>query len=544
MQLSAYNAGHSNSAFRLPSPAAREESGAAQMDLPFLALSGGDSYNGVVEGTNERQNPFIVVPKDLLTRAKTPHQVVQDLSRLNVPVNAEIPLINGYTVVMNEDERRRVEQAGYQVMPDLADKFLLPSPWERKPEENVEAIATEPAAPTTPRVTLTEPRYASPLTQQFTGRGVGIAIIDTGIYPHPDFNFPHSRIVAFQDFVNGSTLAYDDNGHGTHTAGDAAGNGFLSEGLYRGAAPEANLVGVKVLDKSGNGTTSNILKGINWAVENKKQYNIRVINLSLGSSQRWAHRRQDPIQQAVEKAVDAGIVVVVSAGNEGPYPGTISAPGDNPRVITVGALDDRNTPDPSDDRIPAFSSRGKSDTLKPDLVAPGEGIIGPNAPGTISEATARKYGAVQKTLSWLDRMRDEELVHVPEDTLRLIGLNPSSIQRFKNSPQTARSEINRLIETTNRLPMVSSNYLGMPGTSMAAPIVAGVVAQVLEANPHLSPDEVKQVLRQSATPLPGYGREAQGSGAVNPDRAIELALQKLDEGDRNGQLHLPLEQPR
>ncbi|MCE7872452.1 hypothetical protein DYH09_19020, partial [bacterium CPR1] len=161
-----------------------------------------------------------------------------------------------------------------------------------------------------------------------------------------------------------------------------------------------------------------------------------------------------------------------------------------------------------------------------------------------SEATARKYGAVQKTLSWLDRMRDEELVHVPEDTLRLIGLNPSSIQRFKNSPQTARSEINRLIETTNRLPMVSSNYLGMPGTSMAAPIVAGVVAQVLEANPHLSPDEVKQVLRQSATPLPGYGREAQGSGAVNPDRAIELALQKLDEGDRNGQLHLPLEQPR
>lgn len=511
----------------------------AQMDLPLGAAS--DTYAGVVEGTNERQNPYIVVPKDLATRAKTPSQVVHDLNRLNVPVNSEIPLINGYTVVMNEEERRRLEQAGYSVMPDLSDKFLLPSPWERKPEgETTGPVAAEPAPPTTPRAPMTAPRYMSPLTQQFTGRGVGIAVIDTGIYPHPDFNFPHSRVVAFQDFVNGSTLAYDDNGHGTHTAGDAAGNGFLSGGVHRGPAPEANLIGVKVLDKNGNGTTSNILKGINWAVENKEQYNIRVINLSLGSSQRWAHRKQDPIQQAVEKAVDAGIVVVVAAGNEGPYPGTISAPGDNPRVITVGAVDDRNTPDPSDDRIPAFSSRGKSETMKPDLVAPGEGIIGPNAPGTVTEATARKYGQVQKTLTWLEGMADAELVHVPEDTLRLIGLNQSSIQRFKNSPETARSEVNRLIETTNRLPLIESNYIGMPGTSMAAPIVAGVVAQMLEANPHLTPDEVKSLLRESATNLAGYGADAQGAGVVNPDLALELALKELDEGDSTGQLHLPL----
>lgn len=511
------------------------------MDLPLTASS--DTYAGVVEGTNERQNPYILVPKDLNVRAKTPEQVVQDLSRLEVPVNSEIPLINGYTVIMNEEERRRVEQAGYQVMPDLADKFLLPNPWERKPDEEQATgpLASEPPPPQTPRPSQTRPRFMSPLTQQFTGRGVGIALIDTGIYPHPDFNFPHNRVVAFQDFVNGSTLAYDDNGHGTHTAGDAAGNGFMSGGIYRGPAPEANLIGVKVLDKNGNGTTSNILKGINWAVENKERYNIRVINLSLGSSQRWAHRKQDPIQQAVEKAVDAGIVVVVAAGNEGPYPGTISAPGDNPRVITVGAVDDRNTPEIEDDRIPAFSSRGRSDTMKPDLVAPGEAIIGPNAPGTITEATARKYGQVQKTLTWLDTMPDQELVHVPEDTLRLIGLNPSSIQRFKNSPQTARSEINRLIETTNRLPMVDGNYLGMPGTSMAAPMVAGVVAQLLEANPHLCPDEVKGILRESATYLPGYGSEAQGSGEVNPDKALELALRKLDEGDQFGQLILPLD---
>ncbi len=512
----------------------------AQMDLPFQATA--DTYAGVVEGTNERQNPFIVVPKDLASRAKTPGQVVQDLSRLNVPVNSEIPLINGYTVVMNEEERRRVESAGYSVMPDLSDKFLLPSPWERKPEDEVSApIASEPEPPTTPRAPITAPRWMTPLTQQFTGRGVGIAVIDTGIYPHPDFNMPHSRVVAFQDFVNGSTLPYDDNGHGTHTAGDAAGNGFMSGGIYRGPAPEANLVGVKVLDKNGNGTTSNILKGINWAVENKDQYNIRVINLSLGSSQRWAHRKQDPIQQAVEKAVDAGIVVVVAAGNEGPYPGTISAPGDNPRVITVGAVDDRNTPDPRDDRIPAFSSRGKSDSMKPDLVAPGEGIVGPNAPGTMTEATARKYGQVQKTLTWLEGMADQDLVHVPEDTLRLIGLNQSSIQRFKNSPETARSEVNRLLETTNRLPLIENNYIGMPGTSMAAPIVAGVVAQILEANPHLTPDEVKAILRDSATRLSGYGSEVQGAGSVNPDRALELALQELDNGDQAGQLHLPLQ---
>ncbi|MEW6281574.1 MAG: S8 family peptidase [Candidatus Eremiobacterota bacterium] len=525
------------SAARLERPNRASGSVTAQMDLPLNGPS--DPYSGVVEGTNERQNPFIVVPRDLAARARTPAQVVEHLGRMDVLVSSEIPLINGYTAVMNEEERRKVEQAGYQVIPDLSDKFLLPNPWERKPDESA-VDASEPAPPVTPRAPLSEPRFHTPLTQQFTGRGIGIAVVDTGIYPHPDFTFPHNRIVAFQDFVNQNTLPYDDNGHGTHTAGDAAGNGFMAEGLYRGPAPEANLIGVKVLDKNGNGLTSNILRGINWVVENKERYNIKVINLSLGSSQRWAFRKGDPIQQAVEKAVDAGITVVVSAGNEGPYPGSISAPGDNPRVITVGAVDDRNTAWTSDDRIPHFSSRGKAGSGKPDLVAPGEAIIGPNAPGTVTDAMARKYTAVNETLQWLKNMRDEELVHVPEDTLRLIGLNSSSIRRFKNSPYTARAEITRLIETAERVPMIKSNYLGMPGTSMAAPIVAGVVAQLLEANPHLTPDEIKDILRQSATPIPGYGPEAQGAGTVNPNRALELALKKLRDGDQFGQLVLPV----
>lgn len=485
-----------------------------------------------VEGTNERLEPYILVPDDGLLKEHSPQQLRERLSEADVVVNDELPLVKGFTAELNEADKARAEKSGFKAIPDREDDFVPKDPWSEK------STPYKPK-PDVARSELTEPRFLGPHTQTYTGKGVGIAIIDTGIYPHPDLTYPSSRIVAFKDFVNGNTLPYDDNGHGTHIAGDAAGSGFLSQGLYRGSAPDADLIGIKVLDKHGRGTQSKILAGLEWAIENKARYNIRVVNLSLGSGSAATRSEQDPLRQAVEKAADEGIVVVVSAGNNGPYSDTITSPGDSPKVITVGAVDDNNTPTLADDYIPHFSARGAHGTSKPDLVAPGEGILGPNAPNSRLESQVRQHTDVHRTLSWLDRLPDQELVHVPRATLEMIGLNDYSIRRFQASPRAARSEIEYLLERTRRLPMVDQNYVGIPGTSASASIVAGVVAQMLEANPEMTPFQVKEVLKETAQPLEGYEANAQGSGMISPERAIAKAVALVRTEEADGQLRFP-----
>ncbi len=209
----------------------------------------------------------------------------------------------------------------------------------------------------------------------FTGRGVTVAVVDTGIYPHPDLTQPDNRIVAFKDFINKKTSPYDDHGHGTHVGGIIAGNGGMSGGQYKGVAPEANLVGVKVLNSAGNGRSSDVIAGIQWVVQNKNAYNIKVMNLSLGAPDTESYTT-DPLSQAAEAAWNAGLVVAAAAGNSGSVPGTINTPGINPYIITVGAVDDRGTVETGDDVITGFSSKGPTiDGLsKPDLVAPGVSI--------------------------------------------------------------------------------------------------------------------------------------------------------------------------
>ncbi len=208
-----------------------------------------------------------------------------------------------------------------------------------------------------------------------TGRNVGIAVIDTGIHSHPDLTRPTNRIVTFKDFVNRRRQPYDDNGHGTHVAGIAAGNGTMSKGKYKGQATRAKLIGIKVLDRNGSGLTSDVIRGIEWAIKHRKRYNIRVINLSFGYD-RPEQRSDDPLYQITSQAWKAGLVVVAAAGNSGPRARTIGSPGNNPLIITVGAVNDRNTIRQSDDRVAAFSSRGKAGRAsKPDVVAPGVNIM-------------------------------------------------------------------------------------------------------------------------------------------------------------------------
>lgn len=210
-------------------------------------------------------------------------------------------------------------------------------------------------------------------TEGLTGKGIGIAVIDTGIYPHEDIK---NNITGFIDYVNNKKKPYDDNGHGTHCAGIIASNGFASAGRYRGIAPGSDLIGLKVMDYKGEGNISNILAAMNWINNNAEAYHIKIASLSLGAGIS-SYAKYDPLILAAEKLWNNGITVVAAAGNDGPAYATINSPGAGKNVITVGCSDDKKTVDPSDDTIADFSSRGPSryTKYKPDIVAPGVDII-------------------------------------------------------------------------------------------------------------------------------------------------------------------------
>lgn len=210
----------------------------------------------------------------------------------------------------------------------------------------------------------------------YTGKGITVAVIDTGIIPHSDLVKPKNRIIGFKDFINDRTKPYDDNGHGTHVAGIIGSNGYASRGKYAGVAPEVNILAVKALDETGSGNTSDIVSAIQWVIETKNDYNTKVLNLSLGSPATNSCK-SDPLCKAVEAAVRSGITVVVAAGNSGPSQMSILSPGNSKNVITVGAVDDNKTPELDDDFIAPFSSRGptKEGIKKPDIVAPGVDIM-------------------------------------------------------------------------------------------------------------------------------------------------------------------------
>jgi serine protease AprX len=271
-----------------------------------------------------------------------------------------------------------------------------------------------------------------------TGKGLSIAILDTGIYPHPDLTNPTNRIVAFRDFIEGRTAPYDDNGHGTHVAGCAAANGYSSGGVYRAPAPEANLVGVKVLDGQGGGSFSTVISGIDYCIQNKQTYNIRIINLSLGATPTVSYT-DCPLAQACEEAWNAGILVLAAAGNTGPT-GTINTPGFDPLILTAGAINDRNSIDRTDDTIAAYTSRRPTINgfIKPDIAVPGSNITSLLAPNS--------------TLA-------------------------------------------------NELPgnIVGSQYFTLSGTSMATGIASGISAQLISGFPRLDPNRVKALLLGTST---------------------------------------------
>ncbi|HAX51630.1 serine protease AprX [Muricomes intestini] len=217
------------------------------------------------------------------------------------------------------------------------------------------------------------------ISNRCMGQGVCIAVLDTGITLHPDFD---RRIIGFRDFVNYKESVYDDGRHGTHVAGILAGSGKLSDGVYAGMAPKAEILMGKVLDNKGNGSVNTVVEGIDWLLNVHKKLGVRIVNISVGTQPGVEKAQEKRLTDAVEKLWDAGLVVVVSAGNYGPGVGTVAVPGTSRKVITVGALAERETAVGSINAGREWNYSGNGPTeecvVKPDVLVPGTNILSCN----------------------------------------------------------------------------------------------------------------------------------------------------------------------
>jgi serine protease AprX len=327
--------------------------------------------------------------------------------------------------------------------------------------------------------------YGTSSTGAINGTGIGIAVLDSGIYTaHHSFT---GRIAASIDFTGENRTTTDPYGHGTHVAGVAVGISHVANGAYTGVAPGAKVINVRVLNSQGQGRTSDAIAGIDWCIANKAAYNIRVMNLSLGATAVDSYL-DDPMCQAVRRAVQAGIVVCVAAGNMGKDSsgsklyGAVHSPGIEPSAITVGAANTYGTNSRADDQVASYSSRGPTrgyrttaqgnkrydNFIKPDLIAPGNKIISAGSPGCVLD------------------------VRYP--------LN----------------DVSPLSESTHEM-------VYMSGTSTATPAVAGAAALLLQRNPALTPGLVKAVLMYTADPINRFSNHEQGAGLLNVEGAVRLA---------------------
>ncbi|MCB0881156.1 MAG: S8 family peptidase [Thermoleophilia bacterium] len=394
-------------------------------------------------------------------------------------ITRRVPMINAYGVRASAAATAGLARAGgvRSVTPNVAWR-PAGATTRPAPASGTAGIAAKSApAPsptaTSPLVTSFNESLSTPAAwtsaYRATGKGVGVAVIDTGVAGGvPDFRTsrtdPTSRVVASVVTNPHATTATDAYGHGTHVAGLIAGNGSARPfgdplaGRYSGTAPEAQIVSVKASDDHGNATLLDVIYGLQFVVDNRAAYNIRVVNLSLESSAPQPYR-VDPLDAAVEAAWRRGIVVVAAAGNRGTATDAVMyAPGNDPYVLSVGAVDDRGTKSPSDDTLATWSSRGvtQDGVRKPEVLAPGARMVSVLAPGS-----------------------------------DFATLCPSCV--------------------------VSGQYIRIGGTSMSAAVASGVVADILQAHPTWTPDQVKAAIVGTTRTVAGTGPEISATAAIKAD---------------------------
>jgi serine protease AprX len=390
------------------------------------------------------------------------YPTVQDKDKAIPSKAKKLPSINGYASKHN----------GAKIKNLLKDKNVRYVTIDAALNPHQLGGVTDLVAP--PRnVSLTTIGADQANSQGFTGQGVTVAVFDSGIYPHPDLA---GRIVGAVDATSGVPVVVASNidgyGHGTHVAGIIGGNGTVSGGLNRGVASNVRLLDVKVIDDLGGGTSSSLINAIDWVVQNKNVYNVRVANFSLGHSPIEGYRN-DPVCQAVERLIAAGVTVIASSGNLGKDAthakiwGAIDSPGNDPAVITVYPVNTRDTATHSDDIATTYGSRGPTyldNLFKPDISAPGNRIVSLLSPGC-----------------------------------RIAQLHPDLI--------------------------AGNGYLNLSGSSMATPYVSGTVALMLQANSGLNPKLVKLILGLTAIKLQNLHMLEQGNGMVNALTSVQFARQ-------------------
>ena len=292
---------------------------------------------------------------------------------------------------------------------------------------------------------------------KWLAKPVTVAVLDSGMAPHPDLV---GKCIVFKDFVNEKNTLYDDNGHGTHVCGILCGSGEASQGKYRGIAPSCRLVVCKVLDKRGDGTAETMIEALKWIEAQRRRYDIRIVNISVGVGRMHDKEKSKQLNEYLEKLWDEGLIIVCAAGNKGPKPGSISNIGELQKVITVGCYDDLEVYY-KESNCEKYSGRGpKSDTFrKPDLVAPGTGIISCN--------------------------------HL--------------FQKF----QVGKAVYGQL-------------YVSKNGTSMATPMVSGAAALLLQKEPWLNNEKVAQRIKLSSEDL-GKPWYRQGWGMLNVKNILEIS---------------------
>lgn len=447
----------------------------AAMDRVELALPAADG----------RRDVIVLKPLEEARSEERRHQhartTADELTARGVPVQAPLDLVGAVSARVGQRDVERLQEEGYLVFDDRPRDLvpLLPAASTVHPDRMpvVDAAAWTGADQVQ--------------AQGFTGKGQVVAVVDSG------FQRPGVSLVGYKDFVDGLRDPIDPSGHGTHVAGD----------VLR-MAPEAGIVAVRVMNAEGRGRPSDIIRGIQWAVENREKYGITAMNLSLGAEPDGAPDARDPINLAVEEAIRKGITVVTAAGNSGPVAGSIGSPADGLSTITVGSARDRS-------RLSDFSSRGPTEDglTKPDLVAPGEFIVSWSVPGSEMERTAKSVDRIR-------RMSDAELVNLLRSRPELVE-NLKLPQDILSRPSAERMELVHAALPPVYLP--EPGLLAAPGTSFAAPIVAGIVANLKQAAPTLAPQGIKDALVRTADSLDSrYRRNEQGAGFVDAAEALDV----------------------
>lgn len=348
----------------------------------------------------------------------------------------------------------------------------------------------------------------------YSGKGVCIAMIDSGFTPHPDLTKPENRILRYYDAVKQEEHDLPPekpefySWHGTMTACTAAGNGTLSRKLYSSLAYNANLVLVRTMDDKGSIPTARIAHALEWCLQHAHKYSINIINLSVYADE-MDTSLEHPVTKLVEEASRRGIVVVAASGNNPRVP--LYPPACAPSAITVGGLDDKNSMLEDDGLYHSSFGRTIEGLIKPEVIAPAIWLPAPILPGTPTHEEAA-------ALSALDSMLDDMMMRtlpllITKTNLSLELLRSNNIEEIRG----------KISERLSAEKIISPNYKHVDGTSFAAPIVCSVIAQMLEANDRLTPAKIKEILTQTARPLANYPSEPQGFGVVQATAAVEEA---------------------